>query len=271
MSKQTDTKIESLIKFGLDEEEASIYLYLNKNGPSTALKISKDLNIGRTKVYRILDTLHEKNLTVQNLKDRGFQFEAAAPQNLNQVLIEKKKKVQELETLYPQIVDNIEQISVDKSTTGNVKYYKGIKGLEQITWNSLRADKELYIYEMVSDMSKFLSKKNAEEIRREQVKRRIHAKQLTNLKKFEAFTNVHNYVHKHWTARYIDPKVLKISYEVLIYNDVVAQYNMRGKDVFCVEIHDKRLAEMQKDLFKYVWSTAKEFTVANEKGEAHLQ
>ena len=48
---------EELKKIGLSDEEINIYTYLLKKGYSKATKISKDLGVARTTIYRFLSKL----------------------------------------------------------------------------------------------------------------------------------------------------------------------------------------------------------------------
>ncbi len=273
MSEQADKLAQILLLFGLVKEAAGVYLYISKNGPSTALKISKQLNMGRTKVYRILDTLIAKGFVNQNLGARGFLFEATSPMNLKSIIAEKETELANLKSSFSNLIENMSQLSISAANleASKVIYYKGAEGLKQITWNSLKAEKDLYIYEVNSDMSAFIDPRFSEEIRKELVKRRIHTSQLTNLKRIPKYTKVKDLVRKYWEVRHLNPKDLSIDFEVLIYNDVVALYNVRGKDLFCVEIHDKRLAKMQKQIFKFVWKNAKKMEIVNDSGEAVLK
>ncbi len=271
MSEQTDNITPLLAKFGLTQPEAAIYLYLKKNSLSTALKISRDLHIGRTKVYRVLDTLTDKKLVAQNISDRGLQFETTPSENLTLLVLERKTQLEELTTAAPILIESLNSLQKTTANDGAVRYYKGSEGLKQVTWNSLKAEKELLIYEMVTDMSKFLTKEFSEEVRKEIVKRRIKVRQLTNHTHIPSYTKITQKVLQYWEPRYINPKTLKISYEILIYNDVVAHYSVRGKELFCVEITDKRLASMQKDIFRYVWSTAEKMKIVSPYGEAKVQ
>jgi len=272
MSETADNLSKMLLLFGLAKEVSQVYLFISKNGPSTALKISKQLNIGRTKVYRILDTLIAKGFVNQNLGARGFLFEATDPINLKSIIAEKETELTNLKASFTNLIENMSQLPLRAGDTDSSKvtYYKGAEGLKQVTWNSLRAERDLYIYEVNSDMSKFIDPKFSEEIRRELLRRRIHTSQLTNLKHIPKHTKVKELVQKYWEVRYLNPKELPIDFEVLIYNDVVALYNVRGKDLFCVEIHDKRLAKMQKQIFKFVWKSARKMQIVGGFGEAVL-
>lgn len=270
MSGRADNNIEMLRNFGLNEDEAGLYHYLCKNGSSTALLISRQIHVGRTKVYRMLDKLIELGLAEQIVESRGFMFRATDFSRLKTIITEKKLQLQNAEAMLPDLIESLKpDMAEDKKQ--RVVYLKGEDVYKQVTWNSLKAKGKLFIFEMVSDMSSLMDRSFAEEVRRELVKRRIHVHQITNFKHLEHYTDVTELVEKYWDVKYIDPKVLNLSYEVLIYNDVVAMYNLRGKDVFCVEVHDANLAAMQKQLFAYIWRTAQPMVKVGSHGEARLE
>ena len=268
MSDQTDKLQKELTELGLSEEEAQLYLYTNKNGPSTALKSSKDLHIGRTKVYRMLDKLISLGLIAQNLQDRGFVFEATPLSNLNVLLTKKELELNKLRISIPNVINQLTSITKETTDTPKVRYYKGLEGLQQATWNSLQANKYIRIYEKEATMDAFTAKDFSEEMRKELVKRRIHTKQLTNLTKIPNYTKVTTLITKYWEVRYLNPKQLKINIETVIYNDTVALYDFDRKEPYCVEIQDKSLASMQKQLFEFVWKSAERMTITSKYGKA---
>lgn len=270
MSEQADKILPELMQLGLTQEEAKIYLHLSKKGVLTALEISKHLSIGRTKVYRITDKLYKLGLIEQVMDSRGFKFKTTSFLELNKLLLEKKLELNKLEAILPLTIQKLEQIQPESKTDTKVTYYKGVEGLKQITWNSLKAKKELLIYEMATDMSYFLDYDFSEEVRRELVKRRIKTWQLTNYAQFADYTKVTELVIKYWEVRYLSPKDLKLSYEFLVYNDTVAMYNVQSESPFCLEIQDARLANMQKQLFMFVWKNAKKMKVLSEFGSAKV-
>lgn len=142
-----------------------------------------------------------------------------------------------------------------KQTDQSVITYPGAEGLRQVTLNSLEADKDgLRLFEIKS-LEEFIPQQEAEKIRQEFVNQKIYIKELSNLTYLEPWTDVEQLVKTYWRYRYIDPKKFEIKTEILIYNDVVAMYDWRD-GIFCVEIHNKKLADMQKGLFDYVWNQA---------------
>ncbi len=270
MSGQTDNIANILREFELNNDEIALYVFLAKTGESSALRISKQIHTGRTKVYRILDKLIKSGLVEQILGHRGFVFKVTSFERLNELLLKEKRKLSYLEDSLPVVVKELESLQQGNDDNNRVVYFSGVEGFKQVTWNSLKAEKDLFIFEMVTDMSAYVDEKFSEQIREELVKRRIHVSQITNLTHIPAHTDVIKLVENYWEVRYINPRVLKTSYEMLIYNDVVAMYNMRGKNIFCVEIHDKNLAMMQKQLFKFIWQKGKEMKKIGNHGEVKL-
>lgn len=70
-----------LKKHGLTEHELRVYHHLIQNGPKYATQIGKDLNIYRTEIYRLLNSLQEKGM-VDLIYDKptkfvGVEFEKA--------------------------------------------------------------------------------------------------------------------------------------------------------------------------------------------------
>ena len=201
-----------------------------------------------------MDRLYSLGLVDQVVKDRGLVFYATSYDSLQKLFLEQKSKINELEVLLPGMISTLErEKGLLEKEYQQITYYKDLKGLKQITWNSLRAHKEILIFEMVSNMSEFMDQEFSEEVRREIVKRKIRVRQITNYKKIKAFTKVTDKVIKYWEPRYVDPKTLKLSYEVLIYNDVVSLYSYKNKNFSGLEIKSKSLADMQKQMFEFVW------------------
>jgi hypothetical protein len=146
-----------------------------------------------------------------------------------------------------------------------IVYFEGVKGLEQVNWNATKAVGKFMIYE-TGEMNDFLGKGTSERIRAEHVKRGCQIQEITNHKKAPAFSSNANYVNNFYKVRYVDPKLLTISVDTMIYNDVVTFYHTGKKEPFCVEIHNEWLADMQKQLFRYTWNKAKPVKMVGEGG-----
>ena len=59
-----------------------------------------------------------------------------------------------------------------------------------------------------------------------------------------------------FTGRYLSPEVVDISVQMDIYNDTLAIYSWHEDEVFGVEIHNKKIADMQRQIFEALWNSA---------------
>jgi hypothetical protein len=102
------------------------------------------------------------------------------------------------------------------------------------------------------------------------VDRNITTHQLTNHAEFDEFTEVEKMITDLWDVRYIDPKILKIQFEMVIYNDICALYSVKGRDMFGVEIHNPNLVAMQKQIFMAMQHLAVLMDKISNRGAAKI-
>ena len=269
MSDQTDNIKLQLTKFGLSNEEVILYLELLQNNSLSALELSRKLNIGRTKVYRLIDILHEKGLVNIIVDDYGNKFEANSPKNLERVLTEKEAELESLKNESSALLNELEKLKPAMLGDTKILYYKGAEGLKQVTWNTLKSKEVFRIYE-VNLMHAFLDHEFSEKVRTEFALRDIKVHQLTNHDYFDPFTKIAKHVQD-WTLKYIPTEKLNIKVESCLYNDVYALYSFEKDNVFCVEIYNQNLADMQKQIFDLIWELAKPMKILNNQGEAKLE
>ncbi len=268
MSEKTDTIISLLTQFGVSEVEAKIYLEILSGKADTALSISRNIKLARTKVYRLLDNLLVKKLIVTMVGERGMRFVASPPDQLDFLLLDCEHELEKLRHTLPTLQSELSGLS-GVSPKSQVLYYHGEDGLKQVTYNSLKAKGELLTYEL-STMNAFMDQVEAEKLRQRFVNNKIKIRTLTNANKVEPYTNVTDLVEKYWDIRHLNPKDKPFQFEILIYNDVYCMYKYSGNDIFCVEIHSQELADMQRQLFEYLWSGAKKFKILDSQGTAEL-
>ncbi len=270
MSTEIDNITAHLITLGLDADESTVYLTLLQHDAISVLELSRLTKIGRSKVYRLLERLRDKNLTKSFVNESGLRFQAQPYQNLEGLIKTQEAKTAELKHSLPSVFGDIANLLSDDGMGSRLRYYSGIEGLKQITLNSLEAKDELLIYEL-KDMSAFLDFGFAEEVRQDLVKRKIHTRELTSLTEMPPWTKVTEQVVKFWEPRYIDPKELEVKFELLIYNNTFAMYTYLNGEIFCIEVHSKALAHMQKQLFNYVWNRATPMQKIGNEGAAALK
>lgn len=265
------TKLEDLLKkFDLDEKEIEIYLVLLEKGDLGATDISRETDIPKTTVYRTIEDLVEKRLVNVLIGESGRSFQAESPENLKSIINERREELQELENTLPEVVSSIASLSGKKVKKSEIKYYSGINGLKQITWNSSKAQGLLRIFE-IENMSSFLNKGFAEKARLEFVRNGVEIHEITNEREFGGWTNVKDLVENYWQVRYVDPQELSMEFEMLVYNDVFAMYNYIDDEIFGVEIRNSKLAAMQKQIFDFIWLKGQKMETYNNQGASRLR
>jgi predicted transcriptional regulator len=270
MSERTDKVISLLEPFGISVDEARVYLELLEKGTATALQVSRNIGIGRTKVYRILDKLIEFQLVTQKYQESGFAFVANDPAQFKMLLSKREGEVVALKYMLPDLVASLNAHSGRGKPGSEVLYYKGKRGLTQVNFNLLKAKGEFLSYE-VGTADVYMDHHEAEELRRELVQKRILVRTLTNVSHIEPFTEVSELVKQWWEIKYIDPKILTIKTDVFIYNHVYAMcHYLDKKDVFCLEMHNAYMAQMQREMFEVMWEVGEEMEIVSDKGEARV-
>jgi len=268
MSENVDTITSLFSQFGLTDQESQIYLAILGGRGDTALAISREIGLARTKVYRLLDNLLAQKLVVTRVGERGMRFVATPPDQLDFLLFDRQHELDKLRAILPTLQSQLSSLrgSTPKS---QVLYYHGVDGLKQVTYNSLRAKGELLTYELET-LNSFMDKAEAEKLRARFVENKIHIRTLTNTTHLDPWTNVTEMVKHYWEIRHLDPAGNPFQFEILIYNDVYCMYRYTGDDIFCVEIHSAELAAMQRQIFHYLWSLAKPLKILDDHGAATI-
>lgn len=269
MSDQTDNLLNLVKPYGLSDDEGRVYLRLLTSGFSSALSLSRVLHMGRTKVYRLLDKLSDRQLVETRVDERGMQFGATHPQKFEQLVTAKAQEVATLQQSLPQLLSQLQGLVPKSAQHSKVLYYEGVEGLKQVSFNITRAKDMVRVYEM-EHLSEFLPVEFAEDVRRELVKNHILAQDLTNQRSWPGYTDVAELVAHYAQSRYIDPAKLQINFEILIYNDVYATYTYHDDVIFCVEIYNDQLAAMQKQIFDFIWNQAAPMQFTDGRGAAVL-
>lgn len=97
--------IERLINIGLTKYEASVYHILLQKTDLSATEVANLANVPRTRVYEVINLLHEKGFCKKSEDDKIKKFNAINPRFAFNNLLEKNK------TEYQKIVKNIHLIA----------------------------------------------------------------------------------------------------------------------------------------------------------------
>ena len=244
-----------LIDLGLEAEEASLYMALIEKGGGTPLSLSRQTGINRTRVYRLLERMAVKKLIAQEVGEHTTLVTPAPIDQLQEILLAKQNKVAELSKKWSEAASTLEQSILETKAETKVKFYHGKTGIEQMVWNVLKAKDGIVGYTF-RDLSHFVGEKFmtefSEEFKRRNLKMRdIHGDEYLSSKPID-----NNWGDK-IDSRYLPREVLAIPHQMEIYDDVVTFYSWNEGEVWGTEIHNPKVAQMQRQLFEMAWEKAK--------------
>ncbi len=138
-----------LEKLGFSPNEIKVYLTLNKQGSTPAGKISKIAKIDRSSAYNALKLLQEKGLVSYVLIGKIKWFQAIGPKRILDYLKEQEEDVKE-------ILPGLNELHMAKKVEGQVRLFKGIKGIKSVFLDIIRTGKDNYVFGSEGQFSKRL-------------------------------------------------------------------------------------------------------------------
>jgi sugar-specific transcriptional regulator TrmB len=258
MDNSIKQKLVSFLKqLGLGIEQAEIYLYLQANGPSSVLAISRGLSTGRTKLYPALEDMVHKQVVATHVRHYGTTFEALPAENLEFLVNELERKADIVRHNFKESIHAFSTLRANSPTGSKIIEYHGIDGLKQMNWNLVSKAKDQYkVFELDALQNHTGFNKH--------LKDKLDTIEVANkLETYDLTNNPNRNITKSNTPgrnnhfAYIGPEVFTIEFETYIYNNVVALLSYEKNDIFGVEIYNEKLVKQQEQLFNLLWCQAK--------------
>ncbi|MDD5290120.1 MAG: helix-turn-helix domain-containing protein [Patescibacteria group bacterium] len=251
-----------LIKLGLDENEAKIYLALLELGPALVTEIGQKADVGRTTCYDVLERLVKHNLvTYASGQAAKRKYSAMPPHNLvgflerkhrqqEKQLVELKEKMPELKMLYKE---------TERPT---VKFFEGVEGVKSIYAETLKAKGEIL---SVGDCEEWdtpeLSVWGANYNRQ---RSKLKIKERVIIPAGEKTINW--FIDYPTTKKYTEFRILpkeKINYlfysEINIYDDKVVIALLKRPNRLGIMITSRQFANLLRALFEMAWLAAEKY------------
>lgn len=242
MDKQT------LIKIGLSNNEAYIYLALLNLGPSLVSKVVEKTGINRTNIYDRIERLIDKGLVSYVIKNNRKYFCAAEPKRLLRFLEEKKEKVEEEKKLIRELLPELEKIKPAPKNE-RIEVFEGKEGIKTILEDIIESRQNILTYGSEGNFSKILKFYFTHYLKKLE-KSKINMKVIFNYddtkKPFE---------WKFAEIKYI-PKEYKSPTETTIYGDKVVIFILT-EEPRAILIKSKATAEAYTNYFNLLWKIAK--------------
>jgi sugar-specific transcriptional regulator TrmB len=233
---------EILIKGGLDEKEAKVYLALLDLGNEKVHAIAKKAEIKRPTAYVVLEQLYAKNFVIKTYHNKKAFYSAEKPDILLRALKEKQNLLEEALPL-------LQARMSSSKIKPKIRIYEGRRGIEQVydemmgvavvnLFGSRRYLSEETFGNLESKLKNIIKSKD------------IYVRDLqTDDPKDLDFSFAAQ--GKNYEARIV-PKELGLYIDGGIYDDNVAIISIK-KELFAVVIESKEVADTFRSLFELAW------------------
>ena len=136
-----------LEKIGFSPNEIKVYLTLNDHGSTKAGKVAKQAKIDRSSCYNSLKLLTEKGLVSYVLIGKIKWFQATGPKILLDYIKEQENDVK---SILPELNARHSASKIE----GQVRLFKGIKGVKSIFLDIIRTKKNNFVFGSEGQFSK---------------------------------------------------------------------------------------------------------------------
>ncbi len=140
--------IDSLTDFGLEKNEATVYLASLSLGPTTILKLANQSGVNRTTVYEIVEALEHKGLMKKEIHGLKTLFSPEHPDRLENTLSRKREA---LTKLLPELESKYHL----KGSGSTIKYYEGLSAIKNLYGDLAHELKPTDFYYVVSNTAEW--------------------------------------------------------------------------------------------------------------------
>lgn len=216
--------------------------------------------MARTSVYDNVQKLLEKGLAERIVLQKSQKIKATSPEALDRLIENHKIKLEKMQQNLLELKKNL-VMTPDPSIATEVRYYQGAQGLQQMLWNSLKADKEIVGYS-VFGRAEVVGERFMSQWVMEFKKRGLRDRVVTNTSR-EIVDYIKRVVvpkpHQLRVSdiRFIDKKELYVAGDIMIYNNIYAVCYWKKGEVVGFEVENPEFVKSQLSIFEKLWKLGK--------------
>lgn len=241
---------QNLIEYGLNDREASIYLYLLSNKDQTVFQVAKHLTLPRTTVYSDLERLKKRDLVNIFKKNQIAYWYAENPRHL---VKEAESKTNIIKEIFPEL----ESLLQKNTLQPEVRFYEGKDAIKDIIngfYDILETKTVRNLYtishpELLENFPKYLpsvlSRKN-----KLKIFTHLIAPEFVKDLNLAAYTN-----DEYREVRFL-PNQFPFNSTMIAMEDHVALFSLKDGNIYAVTISSPTISNMFKQIFLFVWSMA---------------
>jgi len=250
-----------LSTFGLNPNEADVYLALLELGTRPASVIAKRAKLKRANTYNVLASLSEKGIVQEFEKSGVRHFSCSPPRNLTALLEKREQELKQSKILLEKALPNLEKLQNPLSTPPKVRFYQGINGITELLAETLTEPRDT-IYSFI-DPSVFLThspelKKMFKDYIDARIKRGVWLHGIVPYSK-EMESEVKRSGNKERGKRKIKLlENLDCPTETIIFGDKVAIVSVENVQIGIL-IEDKGVATSLRSIHQCLWALLEEY------------
>lgn len=238
---------------GLSEKEAAAYEKLLEIGPASVGKLLKVLPFKRGDMYNITQTLCNRGLAREELKNSVLHYTLENPDKLIDIITAEREKtkntLQQTQEVLPQL-KSLYNLSLQRP---GVRFYEGRDGVWNVLNDTLESKTELLFFGDNDAIETYIPDVDEEYVRKR--KRRHLKKRLimfdtpsarTYARTCDSLTHV----------RLIAADTSDIRSIMHIYDGKVSYVTFLKDIMIGVLIEDSALYQLHRTLFEYIWAAA---------------
>ena len=250
--------VRELVRFGMSDKEARVYLAALELGPSPVQDIAKQSGVNRATSYLMIENLIERGL-MSSIERAGRRlFSAEPPDRLRQLLRREEDRVADVRAAFEKILPELAVLVEAAPERPRVRFYEGVEGLEAMRADFFGADRkqELLLIAAADDYHRIVG----------MARRLPHAKRIEQTRGRERciFTSDRPIEELRRSMPLVDnieryrvpADKFPLAGEIAVYGQKLALLSYRGK-VMGVIIESPFLAQTATSLFNLAWEAAK--------------
>lgn len=232
----------TLENIGFSPNEIKVYLMLNDYGSSKAGKIAKIAKIDRSSCYNSLKSLTEKGLVSYVSIGKVKFFQATGPRKLLDYIKEQEEDVKKI---LPELSARHKAAKIE----GQVRLFKGIKGIKSIFLDIARTGKDNFAFGSEGQFSERMPE-FAKQFDRLKKENNIHTKMIIRKGRREKDTKTSEF--RYFIKADESPAVTNI------YGDKIAIIIWTDEPEGII-IENPAAAKAYKSYFDFMWENAEKF------------
>ena len=233
----------TLEKLGFSPNEIKVYVVLNDHGSMKAGRISKLAQIDRSSAYNALKLLLEKGMASYVLIGEVKWFQATGPKRLLEYLKEQEEDVKS-------VIEELDERHRRSKIEGQVRMFKGIKGIKAIFMDIIRTGKDNYVFGSEGQFSERMPEFALQFMRMKKEKKfKTHLICRKDRPEMDVSSGNHKYL----------PNISKSPAVTNIYGDKIAIIIWTDEPEGVI-IENASAAKAYKSYFDFMWKNGKGFS-----------